>query len=283
MAHDATIVSTIFWYHLIVCVDFGEANGTPPKGNRARHGSARDPAHANNTFRVSHQPEEPALGASRARVLRLLQKAREPIGVAAVAQRMRLHENTARFHLDALVGAGLATRALAQRKTPGRPAAVYQASHAEPDDQRRNYRLLAKILASSWTRWVPEPEHAALRSGEAWGRYLTDRPAPYESVDRETAMARLLELLDDLGFAPEHNQGLDAHRLLLRDCPFLETAAEDPHVVCAVHLGLMRGALTELNAPLEVTSLDPFVEPSLCVARLSPRPDPASPPEPREA
>jgi hypothetical protein len=33
----------------------------------------------------------------------------------------------------------------------------------------------------------------------------------------------------------------------------------------------MRGILAELDAPLDVTRLDPFVEPDLCVAHLASR------------
>jgi predicted ArsR family transcriptional regulator len=40
-------------------------------------------------------------------------------------------------------------------------------------------------------------------------------------------------------------------------------------VICALHLGLMRGALARMRAPVSVDRLDPFVEPSLCVAHLS--------------
>ena len=42
-----------------------------------------------------------------------------------------------------------------------------------------------------------------------------------------------------------------------------------PEVACSIHLGLMYGLLAEVDAPLEVDRLDPFVEPALCVASLS--------------
>lgn len=196
------------------------------------------------------------------------------MAVAAVAERMGLHENTARFHLEGLVGAGLVRRGVASRRTPGRPAAVYEAvgdQHEEYDDRRdgdRGYRLLARILAGSWSRWVPDAEEMAVRSGEDWGRYLVDRPAPYESLDREQGVARLVTLLGDLGFSPETERDAAGDRVLLHDCPFRDIAANDPGVTCAVHLGLMRGALQELGTPTDVKQLDPFVEPRLCVARL---------------
>jgi hypothetical protein len=51
-----------------------------------------------------------------------------------------------------------------------------------------------------------------------------------------------------------------------------------------MHLGLLRGALDEMGAPAP-TSLTPFVQPHLCVARITPAagPSPTSLPEPVEA
>ena len=45
-------------------------------------------------------------------------------------------------------------------------------------------------------------------------------------------------------------------------------AIEHEDVVCAVHLGLMQGMLAELDAPIVADRLEPFVQPSLCVAHL---------------
>ncbi len=59
------------------------------------------------------------LGQSRSRVLDLLRDAGSPVGVQEVAGQTGLHPNTARFHLDALVQAGLAARASQARTRPG--------------------------------------------------------------------------------------------------------------------------------------------------------------------
>jgi len=45
-------------------------------------------------------------------------------------------------------------------------------------------------------------------------------------------------------------------------------ASKHTDTVCAIHLGLMHGALDELGAPVRATSLEPFVTPQLCVAHL---------------
>jgi predicted ArsR family transcriptional regulator len=110
-----------------------------------------------------------------------------------------------------------------------------------------------------------------MRAGEAWGRFLTERPAPFQRVDAAAATAQVVKALDDIGFAPEAVARGRKRQILLHHCPFRETAEAHRDVVCSVHLGLMRGMLSELDAPLDAERLQPFVEPSLCVTHLSRR------------
>jgi hypothetical protein len=49
--------------------------------------------------------------------------------------------------------------------------------------------------------------------------------------------------------------------------------------VCSLHLGLMQGALARMRAPVTADRLQPFAEPSLCIAYLAARPDTAGPGE----
>ena len=77
----------------------------------------------------------------------MLRAADGPLGVREVAQRMGLHPNTARFHLEALVEAGLAVRETEDRERPGRPRIGYRAAADGPAGRRR-YRLLAEMLTS---------------------------------------------------------------------------------------------------------------------------------------
>jgi predicted ArsR family transcriptional regulator len=88
----------------------------------------------------------PELGESRTRVLAALRATGAPLAVGAVADRVGLHPNTARFHLDALVEAGLADRAAEERRRPGRPRALYS---ARTGDGPRSYRLLARSSAAT--------------------------------------------------------------------------------------------------------------------------------------
>jgi predicted ArsR family transcriptional regulator len=214
-------------------------------------------------------PAAPALGESKARVLAALQDSPQPLGVTEVAECVGLHPNTTRFHLDALVDAGLAERGSEAREHPGRPRTLYSAAPGSVRTGQRSYRLLAQILVSYVANEAENPGRVALEAGEEWGRHLTERPAPFERVDAAGASDRLVERLDEIGFAPEAMTSGRKRRVLLHHCPFREAAEQNREVVCSVHLGLMRGLLAELDAPIEAQRLDPFVEPSLCVTHLA--------------
>lgn len=215
-------------------------------------------------------PEGVQLGASRTRTLEVLQDSDRPLGVREVAGLVGLHVNTARFHLDGLVETRLATRTREDRNEPGRPRVVYTAESGGPQVGRRSYRLLAEILTSFLAAAVLQPADAAIDAGRAWGRYLTNRPAPFHRVDADEGFARLTRTLAEIGFDPEPTGAAARKRQIrLHHCPFREVATEHREVVCSIHLGLMQGALTEMNAPLTVDRLEPFVEPALCLAHLT--------------
>ncbi len=216
-------------------------------------------------------PEDGSLlGRSRADVLDMLRAAGGALGVREVAQRMGLHPNTARFHLEALVQAGLATRETEDRETPGRPRVCYRAVADGPGGRRR-YRLLAEMLTSLIAATMPEPAQAAEDAGREWGTYLTNQPPPYQRPTAEEAVAKLTAITEELGFSPraEADDGRGHRLLYLRQCPFREVAKHHQDVICALHLGLMRGALDRMRAPVTTDQLEPFVEPGLCVARLT--------------
>lgn len=208
------------------------------------------------------------LGRSRGRVLELLREAGAPLGVQEVADRCGLHPSTARFHLDALVEAGLASREPQPRAAPGRPSIAYQAAGGGAAGERR-YRLLAEMLSSLITGMVPEPAAAAAAAGREWGGYLTEQPPPYQPPDAAQATGELAAILAGLGFAPEVVPEGTRSQVLLHDCPFREVARRHQAVVCSLHLGLMQGALARMRAPLTADRLEPFARPGVCVTHLA--------------
>jgi len=216
---------------------------------------------------LTDQPAEVAMGARRAEVLTALRDADGPVSIRQVTERTGLHVNTARFHLDGLVAAGLAERTAEARAVPGRPRMLYS---ARPQTSgTRSFALLAEML-SGLVASLDGAGAAAVEAGRSWGRHLVERTAPSERIDPAAALARLTRLLAAVGFQPEVADGAEGLQVRLRHCPFREVAERHPDVVCAVHLGLMQGALGELRAPLQAESLEPLVTPTLCVAQLRP-------------
>lgn len=218
---------------------------------------------------VAADPAPTPMGQSRRRVLAVLEGVSEPVSVPEVARQVRLHPNSVRLHLDALVAAGIAERTSESRDLPGRPRMLYRALPGRSQDGRRSYRLLAEILTSFIAGRTEQPANSARQAGEVWGRFLADPPVPGQAVDRAIAVRQLVEVLDEIGFAPEQVQAGPAGQVLLHNCPFREAAELNREVVCSVHLGLMRGLLGELDAEVGVERLDPFVRPTVCVTHLS--------------
>ena len=211
------------------------------------------------------------LGPTRARVLALLQDAGEPMTAAAAGARLGLHVNSARFHLDALTEDGLVVRHREERTVPGRPRMLYAAARAAPAVAHRSYRLLAEILTTFLADRLPDPADSAAEAGQAWGRYLAPPAIPFQQPQEARALESLVDTLDRIGFDSRAVEEGGDLRLEVSHCPFLEVAEGHNDVVCSVHLGLIRGILEQLNAPVSAGALEPLVEPSRCIAHLTRR------------
>ncbi|WP_248844071.1 helix-turn-helix transcriptional regulator [Streptomyces hirsutus] len=206
----------------------------------------------------------------RRTVLDVLRAAGGPLGVSEVAERVGVHANTARFHLDSLVTHGAVERTLEASSGPGRPRAVYAPRPGMDRGGRREYQLLARMLLSRLASTGSGAEAAAVEAGRAWGRHLIESAPPFHTVTDREAVDRLVGLLVDLGFEPATTEepGDVPDLIRLRHCPFLELAEEYRQIVCPLHLGMMKGALAELRAPVDAGRLEPFAEPDVCHAHL---------------
>ena len=193
----------------------------------------------------------------RQQVLDTIQRATEPLGVSEIADHLGVHPNTARFHLETLVGDGIIERVPDPPSGPGRPRVGYRARPGLARGGARRYRELADLLPAHLSATSDAPTAAATAAGRTWGAQLIPRPAPFHKVTPVEAVDRLAAMLDDLDFAPEPvaNRPGPPDRIRLRHCPFLELAEPHRDLVCPLHLGLMQGALTELGAPITVTAL----------------------------
>jgi predicted ArsR family transcriptional regulator len=204
----------------------------------------------------------------RAQVLALVRAADGPVTIAEVADRLGVHVNTARFHLDALADSGLVEQTGAPRAGRGRPAFAYRARRRMDPGGPRRYELLAGVLVRGLAA-TRDGGRRAEEFGRSWGRtILADDPT---GVSAEEATDRLVDLLDDFGFQPERRTEQGEQQIALRHCPFLELAEDARAVVCPVHLGLMQGAMEQFSDEVTVTSLEPFAEPDLCLTHLAAR------------
>jgi predicted ArsR family transcriptional regulator len=202
----------------------------------------------------------------RREVLRLLRASPAPISILAIADELGVHPNTVRFHLDVLVGDGQVEQVAPGRKGPGRPPLMFQAVRQMDRGGTRHYRLLAEILSTALAA-ERNPRTKAVAAGRSWG--LRMESGLRGALGAEESIDRLVEVLDELGFAPERRASNGEEQIGLRHCPFLELAESPTTVVCPIHLGLMQGALETWAAPVTVDRLDAFVEPDLCVAHLT--------------
>ncbi len=210
----------------------------------------------------------------RGRLLALLRDDPEPMDVEHLAATVALHPNTVRSHLAVLEAAGLVERdegpAAELPRGPGRPRVVFRAKDvAEEPPEADGYRFLAAMLAGSFASDLEDAEERALAAGDGWGRYLVDAPAPGERLSDAEAISRLVELLDRAGFAPRVSADPPSGSLLeLHRCPFADLARRHPDVVCSLHLGMMRGALSASGAAVSVRSLEPSFDGGPCLSVL---------------
>lgn len=83
------------------------------------------------------------------------------------------------------------------------------------------------------------------------------------------ARDRAVELLDDLGFEPRQDPRAPSS-IRLTPCPLFEAARSNTRVVCNVHLGMLRGVVSEYGADPTGSDLIPFAEPGACLLIVPP-------------
>ena len=208
---------------------------------------------------------------TRVALLEELRGAPAPLDAQELADRVGIHVNTVRFHLEVLARAGLAGSEIERRLRRGRPRRIW---HAVVDaGPEAGYRMLAEVLSGYLSSSSPNAALTGLRIGGQWGTELAHAAGP----EGGGGLPQVLWMLAELGFSPELAEVEGRARINLHRCPFLEVAAGNRQLICSAHLGLLRGALAEVGAGVTVSELDPLVEPNLCVAHLTSG-DPATSP-----
>ncbi len=196
-------------------------------------------------------PDDVLAQPTRARLFALLGELKRPAGTVELADRLKLHPNGIRIHLERMEQAGLVERARVRRQRGRPPDAWRIAPQAQPGGSAPDaYRDLGRWLAR------------ALRAGargtaglEATGREIGRELAPGDAA----ATAEALETsLTALGFQPTV-AGRDGDRttFCLGNCPYRDAVSENQPAICALHRGITRGLLDVLEPHAQLTAFVP--------------------------
>ncbi len=205
------------------------------------------------------------LGPRRAEVLEFLQRHTAAAPLDAIAEAVGIHQNTARFHLDALTAAGFVKRHIERREVPGRPKVLFRAARIS---SAASFESLAHVMVSRFAGGLDDRSERAVDAGVAWGEQV--RAELVELDPTKAPLDRLVDGMAWLGYDPQLVN--DPEPVLnLRPCPHGSIASDDPDVVCQLHLGLMRGILGP-DQPWEVVSVEPWAGPTTCRVMLLQQP-----------
>jgi predicted ArsR family transcriptional regulator len=168
-----------------------------------------------------------------------------PLAASDLAERLNLHPNTVRPHLDRMREAGLVEVEPIHRGTVGRPQLRYSLAPGAPGLglDPPAHTLLAGLLAALAEQLGGDGLDAA-NLGRRWG---TDASGRRQSG--RGCLAALVNELDRLGFDPVESElgggGGDARRARVDflHCPFRELAEAYPELVCSLHRGIVEGVV----------------------------------------
>jgi predicted ArsR family transcriptional regulator len=197
-------------------------------------------------------PDDVLAQPTRARLFALLSELKRPAQTEELAERVGLHPNGVRLHLERLHASGLVNRSKA-RQTVGRPRDEWSiAADAHPGgNPPRGYAALGRWLA----RAIP-PSKARLRDVEAVGREVGRELAP--SSTSASAGDVMETTLAALGFRPQR-QVKPGDRVVFRlgNCPYRDAVSENQEVVCTMHRGITRGLLEILEPSARLVDFVP--------------------------
>jgi predicted ArsR family transcriptional regulator len=196
-------------------------------------------------------PDDVLAQPTRARLFALLGELKRPAGTVELAERLELHPNGVRIHLERMEHAGLLERARVRHRR-GRPPDVWTiAPDARPGGSApRAYQDLGRWLARAL-----RSRSRGLRSIEETGREIGRELAPNGAA--EDADAFELSLIA-LGFQPTA-QLREGERVTfcLRNCPYADAVRENQPAICVLHKGITRGLLDVLQPEAKLAGFVP--------------------------
>ena len=196
-------------------------------------------------------PDDPLSQPTRARLFALLSELRRPAGTAELAERLQLHPNGVRAHLDRLEQQGLVERARVRQRRGRPPDAWTIAPEAQPGGRApRAYQDLGRWLARALRN-----RRGGLRGMQETGREIGRELAP---KGPHRASDALEATLTSLGFQPTiKGRGGDRVTICLGNCPYRDAVRENQPAICALHRGITRGLLDVLEPQAKLTAFVP--------------------------
>jgi predicted ArsR family transcriptional regulator len=179
-----------------------------------------------------------------------------------LAERLGVHANTIRLHLDRLREVGLVETEAIHRGTVGRPQHLYFLAPGAPgvDFDPPAYALLATLLAALAERTGAEAAEASVLA-HAWGADAA------KGTRSGSCLGVLGAELNRLGFEPSVGPGdgtsEGSWRVEFLRCPFRELAEAYPDLVCSLHRGLCEGVVDEIGGGV-VTEFASLYDPEPC-------------------
>jgi predicted ArsR family transcriptional regulator len=197
------------------------------------------------------RPDEALAQPTRARLFAVLDEMRRPTSTDELAERLGLHPNGVRVHLELLREAGLVARERTRRGR-GRPRDMWTVA---PDARPGGDPPTAYADLGRWLALAIPPGKTRLRAVEATGREIGRGLAAKGGAG--SAEEKMHAALASLGFQPEREMDPDGELTYrLGNCPYRDAVRENQPVVCTLHRGITRGLL-EAIAPR--TKLSGFV------------------------
>jgi predicted ArsR family transcriptional regulator len=181
---------------------------------------------------------------TRYRIYTFIAAAERPVGVAELADHAGVHPNAVRQHVGTLRDAGLVVEETAPPRGRGRPALQYRAAPGG----RPAYRDLALMLVTL-LRDGGVPREVGAAAGE---QLVAARIGRGDDADAATVIEATAR---ELGFAPRREDHRDGVDVVLEHCPFADTAALAPDIVCELHHGLAAGIAAAAPGGVAVTDL----------------------------
>ena len=164
------------------------------------------------------------------------------LSASDLAERLGIHPNTVRLHLERLREVGLVDVEAVHRGTVGRPQHLYFLSAGAPGlgFDPPAHALLAGLLAALAERVGADADEAA-ETGRVWGSDAGRRTRAAQLPRRARVGARPSSASSRRW--SRRRRRPDAARIEFLHCPFRELAEAYPELVCNLHRGLCEGVV----------------------------------------